>query len=119
MSAFKDQVASDIDNIFINTDEFSDMHVIVTGNRTLNIPCQIDSNEMIDREKRYQYKRSLYADGVYLKELLIYVKAKDFGPLPAVGRILHLDGKQYIISDAVDEVGIYTISLEANKTGVS
>lgn len=112
MSAFKDQIASDNNKVFINLDEFSDVH-IVNGKE---MPVQIDSNEMIDREKRYQYKRSLYADGVFLKELLMYVKASDFGKLPAVGRTLTLDGKTYIISDAIDEVGIYSISLQANKT---
>lgn len=112
MLSFKDQIKSDNANIFMNTTEFSDVH-LVNGKE---MAIQIDNNEMIDREKRYQYKRSLYADGVYLKELLIYVRAEEFGPLPAVGRTLILDGKAYIISDAINEDGIYSLSLEANKT---
>lgn len=114
MSAFKDQIKSDNEKIFMNLDEFSDIHTI----NGVEMAVQVDSNEMIDREKRYQYKRSLYADGVYLKELLIYVRAEDFGPLPAVGRTLIFDGKTYLISDAIDEAGIYSLSLEANKTTV-
>lgn len=110
---FKEQIAQDNNTIFMNLDEFSDIHTV--NGREMAV--QVDSNEMIDREKRYQYKRSLYADGVYMKELLIYVKAEDFGKLPAVGRILTLDGKTYTISDAVDEDGIYSLCLEANKTG--
>ena len=51
-----------------------------------------------------------------MKELLIYVLADEFGPLPAVGRTLVLDGKTYVISDAINEDGIYSLSLEANKT---
>ena len=112
MSAFKDQIASDNKNIFMNLDEFSETHKI----NGVDMAVQIDNNEMIDREKRYQYKRSLYADGVYLKEMLIYVRAEEFGPLPAVGRVLTFDSKTYVISDAIDEDGIYSISLEANKT---
>lgn len=112
MSNFKDIIQADVHNVFMNLDEFSDIHTVNGKQMTV----QIDSNEMIDREKRYQYKRSLYADGVYLKELLIYVKASEFGALPVVGRLLTLDGKTYIVSDAVDECGVYTISLEANKT---
>lgn len=110
---FKEQIAQDNRNIFMNLNEFSDIHT-VNGKE---MAVQFDSNEMIDREKRYQYKRSLYADGVYMKELLIYVKADDFGKLPAVGRVLNLDGKTYTISDAIDEAGIYSLCLEANKTG--
>lgn len=109
---FKEQIAKDNENVFLNMDEFADYHTI-NGKR---MPCIIDDNEMIDREKRYQYKRSLYADGVFLKEMLIFVKAVDFGELPATGRKLTLDKKVYIISDAIDEGGIYSITLEANKT---
>lgn len=112
MMSFKELVEQDNKTIFMNLAEFADTHVI--GGKEM--PCIIDNNEMIDREKRYQYKRSLYADGVYLKEVLLYVKAEDFGPLPAVGRLLTLDKKSYIVSDAIDEGGIYSISLEANKT---
>ena len=112
MMSFKELVEQDNRTVFMNLDEFADIHVI----NGKEIPCIIDNNEMIDREKRYQYKRSLYADGVYLKEVLLYVKAEDFGPLPAVGRSLTLNKKSYIISDAIDEGGIYSISLEANKT---
>lgn len=112
MSAFKDQIAKDNRTVFMNLDEFPDENTINGKKMTV----MFDNNEMIDREKRYQYKRSLYADGVYLKELLIYVLADEFGTLPAVGRTLILDGKTYVISDAIDEDGIYSLSLEANKT---
>lgn len=112
MSAFKDQIAKDNRTVFMNLDEFPDEYTVNGKKMTV----MFDNNEMIDREKRYQYKRSLYADGVYLKELLIYVLADEFGALPAVGRTLILDGKTYIISDAINEDGIYSLSLEANKT---
>ena len=108
---FKEQIKSDITAVFMNFDEFAEMHTV----NKVEMLCIVDSLEMIDREKRYQYKRSLYADGVYLKELLIYVRAEDFGPLPATGRSITFDGKIYIISDASDEDGIYSLCLEANK----
>lgn len=109
---FKEQIALDNQNIFMNLDEFAEMHN-VNGKK---IPVQVDTNELIDREKRYQFRHSLYADGVFLKEMLIYVKASDFGKLPAVGRMIMFDGKSYTVSDAIDEDGIYSISMEANKT---
>lgn len=109
---FKEQIAKDNSDVFMNFDEFADYHTI-NGKQML---CLVDNNELIDREKRYQYKRSLYADGVYLKELLVYVKAEDFGPLPAIGRVCTFDKKSYLISDAINEDGIYSLCLEANKT---
>lgn len=110
MGTFKEQLAAD-ETVFINLQEFADLHTV--NGREMAV--QIDSNELAEREKRYQNK--LYADGIYRKELLIYVRAEEFGKFPAVGRVLMLDGESYLISDAVDEDGIYSICLEANRTG--
>lgn len=111
MKSFKEQIASDNRIVFMNIDEFSDLHEI-NGKQ---IPAQVDSIEQINREKRYQFKHGLYADGVYLGETMVFVNAKDFGPLPSVNRTLMLDGKQYLVMDAIDEDGIYSISLNQNK----
>lgn len=109
---FKEQIAKDNRTVFMNQDEFAETHLI----NGVEMPCTVDNNELIDREKRYQYKKSLYADGIYLKQLLIYVRAEDFGPLPAIGRVITFDKKSYIVSDAINEDGIYSLCLEANKT---
>lgn len=109
---FKEQVARDNKTVFLNLEEFADVHLI----NGREMPCIVDNNEQIEREKRAQYKQSFRADGLYVKELLIYVRAADFGALPAVGRLLQFDGKNYLISDAIDEDGIYSLSLEANKS---
>lgn len=112
MISFKELIAKDNETVFMNQDEFAELHNI-NGKDML---CTIDNNELIDREKRYQYKKSLYADGIYLKQLLIFVRAEDFGPLPAIGRSVTFDKKSYIIADAINEDGIYSLCLEANKT---
>ena len=49
---------------------------------------------------------------------MIYVLADEFGPLPKVDGELTLDGVKYLVSDAVDEDGLYSLSLQANKTSV-
>lgn len=78
----------------------------------------IDANEMVEREKRRtgQGELTSYRQGVFKETLLFYVLAQDFGPLPSIGRRLELDGKHYIISDAINEDGIYSISLEAQRS---
>ncbi len=109
---FKEQIASDNRTVFMNFDEFAEMHRI----NDKEMLCLIDNNELIDRERRYKYKHSMYADGIYMKQLLIFVKAEDFGPLPAIGRAIRFDSKLYTISDSINEDGIYSLCLEANKT---
>ena len=109
---FKEQIAKDNQTIFLNLDEFGELHIVNGKKMTVLVDC----NEQIDREKRYQFRHSLYADGVFLKELLIYVKESEFGNLPRVGSAVKFDGKTYTVSDAINEDGIFSISLEANKT---
>ena len=54
-------------------------------------------------------------DGIYKNQKLIFVAASDFGPLPKQGSLLTLDKRTYRVADAIDEDGIYSITLEANR----
>lgn len=108
MPTFKELLRSDIDNVFMNPDEFASSHT-VNGKKML---VTIDNNELIERAK----KAKSNMDGIYVKSTLIYVKAKDFGALPAVGIALNLDGKIFKVTDATNEDGLYSIHLEANRS---
>ncbi len=104
---FKEILKSDVHEVFMNVDEFSDMHM-VNGKE---MAVQIDSNEQIEREKRM----SQHMDGIYVNQKLIYVAASDFGNLPAQGNTITIDGKRYTVADAISEDGIYSITIEANR----
>lgn len=108
---FKEIIQEDSRRVFLNPEEFGELHEI-SGRKMLII---IDDNEMVEREKR-QAAGQGYRQGIYTKQLLFYVLGRDFGPLPAVGRALALDGKNYVITDAINESGIYSISLEAVRS---
>lgn len=107
MMTFKEILAADVHEVFMNVDEFSDIHN-VNGKE---MAVQIDSNEQIQREKRMAQN----VDGIYMNQKLIYVAASDFGTMPKQGSTLNLDGKVYRVADAVDEGGVYSISIEANR----
>lgn len=106
--SFKEVLQADIDNTFMNLEEFADIH-IVDGKE---IPVLVDDNEIIERQKKMKSNM----DGMYVKQKLIYVKASDFGVLPAIGRQIMFDGKRYLITDSTDEQGMYAITMEANRT---
>ena len=108
MPGFKDIIRADIDNVFMNPDEFATLHT-VNGKKMV---VTIDNNELIERAK----KAKSNMDGIYVKETLIYVKAKDFGPLPAVGSVLKLDRSIFKVTNATNEDGLYSIHLEANRS---
>ena len=106
---FKQVMDRDVDETFLNVAEFADLHNI-DGN---NVPALIDDMENIEREKRMKSNM----DGIHARQVLLYVKASVFpSGLPAQKRLIKLDGKMYSVVDATDEGGVYTITLEANRS---
>lgn len=104
---FKDIIKADVHNVFLNLEEFADTHTV---NGT-DMPVLIDNNEQIEREKRNNQNM----DGIFTNQRLIYVAASDFGSLPKQGSILTLDKRTFRVVDAIDEDGVYSITLEANR----
>lgn len=111
---FKDTVKEDIRTVFLNFDEFGEIHKL-QGKKRLVI---VDENELTEREKRVKNSGKLNGTSreLHLKQFLIYIAAEDFGELPLPGNVLDFDGKKYVITDAENEDGIYSISLEANRS---
>lgn len=104
---FKDIIASDVHDAFMNAEEFSEMHTI----NGVEMLVQVDSNEQIEREKRFNQ----HMDGIYKNQKLIYVSATDYGPMPKQGTLIKFDGRPYKVADAISEDGIYSLTLEANR----
>lgn len=107
MSAFKDLIREDAKRVFLNPEEFSEIHM-VNGKE---MAVQIDENEQIEREKRINQ----HVDGIFKNQKLIYVLAEEFGPLPKQGALFQMDKRKYTVADAVNEDGVYSITLEANR----
>lgn len=106
MSAFKNQVQRDVSNVFLNPDEFSDIHNI-DGN---NMSVQIDESEALERQLRFAQDV-----GTYKLQKIIYVASADYGKMPFIGKLLILDGLTYKVADVTEESGIYAITVERNK----
>lgn len=107
--SFKDILAADVSAVFLNKLEFADTHTI--DGREMAV--LIDENELLERDKA---KMGTHQDGTYKARRLIYVEKAKFGPRPAQGRILTLDGRQFRVADCLEESGILSIELEAVKT---
>lgn len=105
---FKELLRQDVRNVFLNPAEFGEEHT-VNGRRMMII---IDDNELTEREKRMQS----HMDGIYKKQTLVYVSAIDYGPLPGVGKPIIIDGVTLIVTDSLNESGVYSLHLEANKS---
>lgn len=105
---FKDVIAEDIQQVFLNPEEFGEPHIIDGKEMTVII----DNSEIIERSKK-QVDRT---DGVYKKQILFYVARSKFGRLPAIGSALRFDGTDYLVVDAVSEGGIYSITIGRTKS---
>lgn len=103
MRAFKDMAFEDIKNVFLDPDMFGETHKL----NGIEVMVIVDDSELTEREKKIRDTDM----GLHNRQLLFYVAAKDFGPLPSPGRELNFDGREYKITDVVDEQGIYSISL--------
>lgn len=106
--SFKELLRQDVKKVFLNPAEFGEEHT-VNGKRMQII---IDDNELTEREKRMKSNM----DGIYKKQTLIYVSALDYGPLPGIGKPVKIDGVTFIVTDSINEGGVYSLHLEANKS---
>jgi len=86
---FKDQIAADM-AVFFNADEFADWHDI-DGKRLL---CVVDDQVIRERDGGQRSQ----IDGLYLDEIILFVKQTDLQKVPVRGQRLKLDGKLYFVS---------------------
>lgn len=103
-------IQDDLEDVFFDMEEFAERHT-VNGKEMRII---FDENELLERKK--EGRAGSHFDGAYLATAMLYVKAEEYGPRPKVGSVLVIDEKKvYRIAAAIDEGGVYSIALEANK----
>lgn len=107
---FKRLAAQDIQDVFFDLDEFGEIHQI--DGKQMNII--IDNLEVVERSKKQSEEGRI--DGIYKKQVLFYVSRREMGSLPAIGRQMQLDNSKYLVTDAVDEGGVFSITLGAVKS---
>ena len=106
---FKEQIAADISATFLNC----------LGSRTPTVngkemAAVVDDNELLERDKAKIM--AAQTEGTYKARRLVYVAKADFGPRPAQGAMLTLDGKAYKVKSCTEEAGVLAIELEAVRS---
>ncbi len=103
--SFKDDIAEDIHSVFLVEDEFAEKHMIDGKEMLANIDeVKTQRHNNNDQEWGNLKKKK--------KSIILYVAGKDFGRLPAANRILVLDGRNYLVQDAVNDNGMFILTLE-------
>lgn len=107
--SFRDQVAADIDRVFMNSSEFAEPHT-VNGDEVMAV---VSGNQT---KKRSGISSRNY-DGLHGDFTTISVKKALLKAIPAQGQNLKLDGKLFKVDKCVDNMGILTIDLAIYRMG--
>ncbi|MBO6204915.1 MAG: hypothetical protein J6O13_15440 [Selenomonas sp.] len=112
MSAFKEMVTEDMDDVFLNPEEFADEHDL---NGTL-CNCIVESptsKESLQVGRDYEGY-----DAVHSIVVTIHVKKADIGEMPVEDQLFSLDEEEFLVDSCVEHMGMLTINLKANISGL-
>lgn len=105
--SFKDQIKQDLSDIFLNLDEFADLHRI----EGKEVPVVIDSDIMAKLSKIGDNR----IHGMDEADMVIMGKASDLPENLDPGRLLNLDGREVIVVTTTSEMGLLQIAVRQNR----
>lgn len=105
--SFKDQIKQDLSDVFLNLDEFADLHRI-EGNE---VPVVIDSDIMAKLSKIGDNR----IHGMDEADMVVMGKASDLPENLDPGRLLNLDGREVIVVTTTSEMGLVQIAVRQNR----
>lgn len=105
--SFKDQIKQDLSDIFLNLDEFADLHRI----EGKEVPVVIDSDIMAKLSKIGDNR----IHGLDEADMVIMGKASDLPENLDPGRLLNLDGREVIVITTTSEMGLVQIAVRQNR----
>ena len=105
--SFKDQIKQDLSDIFLNLDEFADLHRI----EGKEVPVVIDSDIMAKLSKIGDNR----IHGMDEADMIIMGKASDLPENLDPGRLLNLDGREVIVVTTTSEMELVQIAVRQNR----
>lgn len=105
--SFKDQIKQDLSDVFLNLDEFADLHRI----EGKEVPVVIDSDIMAKLSKIGDNR----IHGMDEADMVIMGKASDLPENLDPGRLLNLDGREVIVVTTASEMGLVQIAVRQNR----
>lgn len=105
--SFKDQIKQDLSDIFLNLDEFAELHRI----EGKEVPVVIDSDIMAKLSKIGDNR----IHGMDEADMVIMGKASDLPENLDPGRLLNLDGREVIVVTTTSEMGLVQIAVRQNR----
>lgn len=109
---FKESLYKDLPT-FLNVDEFATTHKLtIQGVDYENVNCSVDEN-IVDSASEKRAGSSYDREGVFVKEVKLFVKTADVVK-PVEGERLFIDDEMFIVVKVSDNIGMLEIDLERN-----
>lgn len=114
---FKDCATADLELTFFEEDEHAEWHT-VDGNKVLVI---LEDHGLKERSAHWEAgAKQNFDTGLYTAYTVLYIRTKDYGPKPKIGKHLVLDKgektqRTYSILSCEEEAGVYRISMERTR----
>ena len=107
--SFHEQVALDIGNVFLNTEEFVEPH-------------NLDGTELmavvsISRTRPKSGTASRNYDGLHGDFATVNIRKEDLPHIPKEGDNIRLDGRRYTVEECKDIMGMLRLVLSAYRMG--
>lgn len=119
--SFKDMVAADIRNVFLNTAEYADKRtVIYDGITYTDIPIVLSG--LKEQDRRQLVIGSDHAQGLYLVTAVLHCAAEDLGGIqPEKGQRIKVNDqeggggffREFYVASSICELGMLRVELEA------
>lgn len=106
---FKEALEKDLSSVFFNVDELAEKHEL--DGEILDLV--VESN--VEHVKDYGRDQLSASQEVFLHLKTIFVKSCDYY-VPKVGNSLVLDGEEYYVEEASENMGIIRIIVSANES---
>lgn len=98
--SLKDEILSDINDVFLNFEDFAEFHYV----EGQNILCVLDDEALKTRQGTAEI-------GIDESTLLLFAKVED---LPEKRKLLNIDNKEYIVDDWKENFSMAEIALHQN-----
>lgn len=114
---FKDCAEADIDLVFFEQSEHAELHT-VDGKEALVI---LEDYQMKERRAHWEAgAKQNFDTGLYTAYTALFIRVKDYGPKPKVGKHLVMDmgtkrQRSFSIINCEEEAGVYRISMERTR----
>lgn len=108
----KEQMAKDVQNVFMNPNEFAETHEVTTS--TTNRGTLKRQLPMVIEKFTLDGKPLQHADGVSAHNVVVHIDPDVLAYTPKVDQAFVLDGATYTVKGVSNDTGILKIVLQAN-----